>query len=608
MKNNKHQENHAAGAPRKSVTRKSAAREDELYTYTDEELKKMQRTSLSMAVIFYDFCREYGLTAYLCGGGCIGALRHGGFIPWDDDLDFFMPREDYEIFLRRWSEYEPGRDMILSVPSEDHIDHNLFATLRNRNTTCIKPYQKDLDLVHGVPLDIIPLDGYPDSRWQRKKQCFYALVYSLFCAQVVPEKHGGLMALGSRILLGIFRGKKLRYRIWSAAKKKMTKYRIEDCSGITELCSGPGYMKNWHDKRWFASYVEVPFEDERLPIPVGHDEYLRTVFGDFRKLPPEEEQHAPHDCVFVDLENPYTKYRGIYYMTSEGQTLSMDELKKLQAKCLEITLVFKDFCDRHGLLFYLCGGGCIGAVRHGGFIPWDDDIDVFMPREDYEKMCRLWVKEMDPDKYRLSRTDEDHFERSQLTAITDEETTFIKERQMDLEVAHGVRLEVLPLDGCPSGRLKRKFQLFWGLLYQIYINQEPPTSKGKLLEIVGKILLALRPSWKRRYRTAMWLEKKMSQYPIEECDYITELCVRYNYMVNEYPKEIFASAVEMDFEGVKLPVPVGYDTYLKMAFGDYMTLPPEEKQVPSHDGICVDMENPYTKYRGIYYPKERRGE
>ena len=59
------------------------------------------------------------------------------------------------------------------------------------------------------------------------------------------------------------------------------------------------------------------------------------------------------------------------------------EIKELQNKCLEITLVFKEFCEKHGLLFYLCGGGCIGAIRHHGFIPWDDDLDVFMPRADY---------------------------------------------------------------------------------------------------------------------------------------------------------------------------------------------------------------------------------
>ena len=176
---------------------------------------------------------------------------------------------------------------------------------------------------------------------------------------------------------------------------------------------------------------------------------------------------------------------------------------------------------------------------------------------------------------------------------------------MDLDVAHGVRLEVLPLDGCPSGRLKRKMQLFWGLVYQIFINQEPPTSKGKILEWIGKGMLAVRPGWKRRYRTAMFAERRMTKYPILECDYITELCVRYHYMVNEYPKEIFASAVYKEFEGEMLPLPVGYETYLTMAFGDYMELPEKEERIPSHDGIYIDLENSYKKYRGIYYPKER---
>ncbi len=223
-------------------------------------------------------------------------------------------------------------------------------------------------------------------------------------------------------------------------------------------------------------------------------------------------------------------------------------------------------------------------------------------------MCRLWKQEMDESKYRLSRTSETEFLRSQLTAITDEETTFVKERQMDLDMAHGVRLEILPLDGCPSSRWRRKCQLLWGLAYQIYINQEAPTSKGKLLYVIGKCMLALVPGWKNRWRMARICERHMSRYPIRDCGYVTELCVRYNYMVNEYPREIFESAVYKDFEGYKLPIPVGYDTYLKMAFGNYMELPPEEKQVPSHDGVCVDVHNSYKKYRGTSYPVKRISE
>lgn len=287
--------------------------EKQRYRYTPEELCGMQRIALEMATVFFEFCKENGLTAYFCGGGCIGAIRHKGFVPWDDDLDFFMPREDYEVFVERWKDYGPGRDLALSVSSEDFVDHNLFATLRHRRTTFIKPYQRDLDMVHGVQLDILPLDGYPDRPWQRKKQVIYAMIYSLFCAQMVPENHGGLMTFGSRILLAVFRGKKIRYRIWSFAKKKMTKYRIADCTGITELCSGPGYMRGRYEKEWFSSYIEVPFEDRTMPIPVGYDAYLRAVFGDYMKLPPREVQVSHHDCVYLDLEAPCEKYRGIYY-------------------------------------------------------------------------------------------------------------------------------------------------------------------------------------------------------------------------------------------------------------------------------------------------------
>ena len=88
------------------------------------------------------------------------------------------------------------------------------------------------------------------------------------------------------------------------------------------------------------------------------------------------------------------------------------EIEALQKKSLEILVFFKEFCDKHNLLFYFCGGCCIGTLRHQGFIPWDDDIDVFMPRNDYEKLCRLWKREVPADQYILCRADENHFIRS----------------------------------------------------------------------------------------------------------------------------------------------------------------------------------------------------
>lgn len=280
-------------------------------------------------------------------------------------------------------------------------------------------------------------------------------------------------------------------------------------------------------------------------------------------------------------------------------------LEAIQKKSIEILLVFQEFCKKHELLFYFCGGCCIGAVRHQGFIPWDDDIDVFMPRQDFETLAQLWPEEMAETKYRFYNSTEKEFVRCLVAAISDESTTFIKERQKDLDISHGIRLEILPLDGCPESQWHRVEQIFCALVRQIYINQEPLTSAGKLIYSVSKIMLLVCPSWKQRYRIAMWAERRMTRYLFGSTSKVTELCARFGPMLREYPLEAFKRAVYLPFEGLTMPVPMGYDTYLTMAFGDYMQLPPEDEQRPKHEAVYIDTEHSYRNYKGIYYCKEQ---
>lgn len=287
------------------------------------------------------------------------------------------------------------------------------------------------------------------------------------------------------------------------------------------------------------------------------------------------------------------------------KVLTSKQLKELQGKSLEIFHVLEEFCKKHELLFYFCGGCCIGTLRHEGFVPWDDDIDVFMPREDYEKLKFLWEKEMKDSQYVFCRAEKNLFYRSLISAVSDEETTFIKERQSDLDISHGIRVEILPLDGCPDSPIKRKIQLLWALLHQLLINQEPPTSKGKVIEWLGRVVLFLCPTWRIRYHLGKFAEKKMSKYKIKDCRKITELCSRWQYMVNEYPKEIFESAVWKTFEGELAPIPVGYDTYLSMAFGNYMELPPEESRIPKHDAVFIHTSKGYRQFKGKYYGRTK---
>ncbi|MFR7821089.1 LicD family protein [Candidatus Pseudoruminococcus sp.] len=271
-----------------------------------------------------------------------------------------------------------------------------------------------------------------------------------------------------------------------------------------------------------------------------------------------------------------------------------ETLRKLQLKELDTLVYFKEFCDKNNLLFYLCGGCCIGSLRTGGFIPWDDDIDILMPRDDYEKLYKLWDNGKQ-ERFKLLRTDEKIFTGNIFTTIVDTETTCVKANQAHLDIPFGIMMDIFPIDGCPKGKFKRTMQKLNAMIYSLFLAQIVPENHGGIMALGSKFLLSIVRSPKAREKKWRNAERRMSKYKIADCEYITELCEGVHSMQPEYPKEWFASAVYREFEGLQMPIPVGYDLYLKKAFGDYMTLPPKDKQIPHHDMILVDTERSYKE-------------
>ena len=271
-----------------------------------------------------------------------------------------------------------------------------------------------------------------------------------------------------------------------------------------------------------------------------------------------------------------------------------ETLRKLQLKELDTLVYFKEFCDKNNLLFYLCGGCCIGSLRTGGFIPWDDDIDILMPRDDYEKLYKLWDNDKQ-ERFKLLRTDEKIFTGNIFTTIVDTETTCVKANQAHLDIPFGIMMDIFPIDGCPKGKFKRTMQKLNAMIYSLFLAQIVPENHGGIMALGSKFLLSIVKSPKAREKKWRNAERRMSKYKISDCEYSTELCEGVHSMQPEYPKEWFASAVYREFEGLQMPIPVGYDPYLKKAFGDYMKLPPEDKQKPHHDMILVDTERSYKE-------------
>ena len=277
---------------------------------------------------------------------------------------------------------------------------------------------------------------------------------------------------------------------------------------------------------------------------------------------------------------------------SETIHLDRDTLKKLQQKELESLVYFDKFCKEYELKYFLLGGCVIGASRHNGFIPWDDDIDVMMPRRDYERMLRLWKTYESNERFLMLKTDGDTFTGNCFATLVDTSATMVKENQKDIDVPHGIVTDVFPLDGCPDGKFKRYLQYYHAMMYSLYMTEVVPTNHGKLIRFVGSVLLKLVPSRKRRTKIWKKHERKMTRYSFNTHEKCTELCAGPHYMLNEYPQRAFADVIYHDFEGMQFPIPQGYDTYLKMAFGNYMELPPEDKQVPHHDLVALDLDKP----------------
>ncbi len=273
----------------------------ELLKLSNDELRELQLCELEALKFFDEFCRRHDLTYYLCGGCLIGAVRHKGFIPWDDDTDVLMPRPDYEKFLELYKKENPSERFVLVNDDDVHYSGNIFATLNDTDHTMVKEYQQNMNTPHGIPLDIFPIDGLADGRIQRLIQYVWVMIYSLFRAQIVPKNQGGLIAFGSKVLLTIFRGRRLRYKIWKFAEKRMTRYHFDESENVAEFCAGFYFMKKVYPRRIYDGKVELEFEGEKFFAMKGYDEYLHIPFGDYMELPPEEERLPHHDIVKLEL-------------------------------------------------------------------------------------------------------------------------------------------------------------------------------------------------------------------------------------------------------------------------------------------------------------------
>lgn len=287
----------------------------------------------------------------------------------------------------------------------------------------------------------------------------------------------------------------------------------------------------------------------------------------------------------------------------------MDDLNKygireIQEKLLEILLYFKSFCEEQGLKFVLAGGTCLGAARNKGMIPWDDDVDVFMLREDYEQLIPLWNKYADTSRYSCVRSNDEINIHHAATEIKDNNTTFINRHSVDLDINQGLMIDVIPLDNVAATNWGRFWQTINAMIFSCFNFQRLPEHKSKIFYYATKIALGLIKSFKLRYKIWKYAENTVIRLGNDNGGKVASFSEGLTILKQRFPREWFENPSYLEFEGYIMPVPNNYDEWLTVSYGDYMTPPPENERILRHDIVFWDMKNSYKLYKGTYYCKK----
>lgn len=267
----------------------------------------------------------------------------------------------------------------------------------------------------------------------------------------------------------------------------------------------------------------------------------------------------------------------------------------LQKKCYDILLEFDRVCRKADLKYYIYAGTLLGAVRHHGFIPWDDDIDVVMFRKDWDNLPLACGRYLNADQFELQTIYSDPMTDNPWMKLHDRNTAFISSSRRE-GAMEGVNIDIFPIDNAPDrqGELKRRARFVdrMNFIYQYrFCHCKSPSFKMRMFQKAIRLIPPLNETaFKEKYNQNM---QKYNQKQTKNVVY----CSNRPYMRKVVDRSVFSETVMLPFEGKLFPAPGGWERVLTIMFGDYMTLPPEEEQVTRHGAAVIDLEHSWREYK-----------
>lgn len=253
--------------------------------------------------------------------------------------------------------------------------------------------------------------------------------------------------------------------------------------------------------------------------------------------------------------------------------------RELQLLELEILKAFDVFAKKHSISYHLAYGTLLGAVRHKGFIPWDDDIDLLIPRPEYERLLDLLESEGLGDAYSFAshRTRSNNYPHAYAKIFLN--NTVVFEPKLDKAFQQTpIWIDIFPLDGLPDTRRKQQATFFWALALKnlVYAAIVSPKKVGGVQRLA---VLVLKPFTRLIgiKRWVSWTHKLATRYSYEHASTIATLTATSGPQ-EAIAKDLISDTIDLEFEGELFPAPKNYDSYLSQLYGSYMDLPTEDQR------------------------------
>ena len=267
----------------------------------DDWLSKLHELEMMIAKEIKRICEKNHIRYFLIAGSALGAVRHGGFIPWDDDMDFGMLREEYEKFIKACEKDLDGRFFLQTWDSDPDYPMS-YAKIRILGTHFVEEFSENAKMNNGIFVDIFPYDNVPDSKISRKIQAMRYFV----CVRMLWIKKGMGQNLKNKSI-----DKRIKYYVFLTLSMPFSYNKVKEYFRRVQQ----KYNKNRTDKivipfdtyekivikrKWTDQCEYVKFEDDEFPLYKNKNEYLTCIIGDYMKLPPEEKRQG-HLPVQIDF-------------------------------------------------------------------------------------------------------------------------------------------------------------------------------------------------------------------------------------------------------------------------------------------------------------------